>query len=91
MKYEEEYQLKKQKLWRPLTVGLTAMMLAAPVYAEEIQTPAMGADTSVTQTAPSSHQEENKLAPYIGLLARPLPSRLLRVMLLCLRLKLPLL
>ena len=30
MKYEEEYQLKKQKLWRPLTVGLTAMMLAAP-------------------------------------------------------------
>lgn len=66
MKYEEEYQLKKQKLWRPLTVGLTAMMLAAPVYAEEIQTPAMGADTSVTQTAPSSHQEENKLAPYVG-------------------------
>ena len=66
MKYEEECQLKKQKLWRSLTVGLTAMMLAAPVYAEEIQTPAMGADTSVTQTAPSSHQEENKLAPYIG-------------------------
>lgn len=66
MKYEEEYQLKKQNLWRPLTVGLTAMMLAAPVYAQEIQTPAMGADTSVTQTAPSSHQEENKLAPYIG-------------------------
>lgn len=66
MKYEEEYQLKKQKLWRPLTVGLTAMMLAAPVYAEEIQTPAMGADTSVTQTAPSQHQEENNLAPYIG-------------------------
>ena len=58
--------MKKQKLWRSLTVGLTAMMLAAPVYAEEIQTPAMGADTSVTQTAPSSHQEENKLAPYIG-------------------------
>ena len=58
--------MKKQKLWRPLTVGLTAMMLAAPVYAEEIQTPAMGADTSVTQTAPSQHQEENKLAPYIG-------------------------
>lgn len=66
MKYEEEYQLKKQKLWRPLTVGLTAMMLAAPVYAEEIQTPAMGADTSVTQTAQSQHQEENKLDPYIG-------------------------
>ena len=66
MKYEEEYQLKKQKLWRPLTVGLTAMMLAAPVYAEEIQTPAMGADTSVTQTAQAQHQEENKLAPYIG-------------------------
>jgi len=66
MKYEEEYQLKKQKLWRPLTVGLTAMMLAVPVYAEEIQTHAMGADTSVTQTAQSQHQEENKLAPYIG-------------------------
>ena len=66
MKYEEEYQLKKQKLWRPWTVGLTAMMLAAPVYAEEIQTPAIGADTSVTQTAQSQHQEENKLAPYIG-------------------------
>lgn len=66
MNYEEEYRLKKQNLWRPLTVGLTAMMLAAPVYAEEIQTPAMGADTSVTQTAPSSHQEENKLAPYVG-------------------------
>ena len=58
--------MKKQKLWRPLTIGLTAMMLAAPVYAEEIQTPAAGADTSVTQTAPSQHQEENKLAPYIG-------------------------
>ena len=58
--------MKKQKLWRPLTVGLTAMMLAAPVYAQEIQTPAMGADTSVTQTAPSQHQEENKLVPYIG-------------------------
>lgn len=58
--------MKKQNLWRPLTVGLTAMMLAAPVYAEEIQTPAMGADTSVTQTAPSYHQEKNKLAPYVG-------------------------
>ena len=58
--------MKKQKLWRPLTVGLTAMMLAVPVYAEEIQTHAMGADTSVTQTAQSQHQEENKLAPYIG-------------------------
>lgn len=66
MNYEEEYRLKKQNLWRPLTVGLTAMMLAAPVYAEEIQTPAMGADTSVTQTAPSYHQEKNKLAPYVG-------------------------
>ena len=81
MKYEEEYQLKKQKLWRPLTVGLTAMMLAAPVYAQEIQTPAMGADTSVTQTAPS----------WLLISVRPLPSRLLRVMLLYLRLKLPLL
>ena len=41
------------------------MLLAAPVYAEEIQTPAMGADTSVTQTAPERQQEAN-LAPYLG-------------------------
>ena len=69
-------------------MGLTAMMLAAPVYAEEIQTPAMGADTSVTQTAQSQHQEKTSWLP---ISVRPLPSRLLRVMLLCLRLKLPLL
>lgn len=57
--------MKKQYLWRPLTVGLAAMLLAAPVYAEEIPTPAAGAGTSVTQTAPES-QQETSLAPYLG-------------------------
>ena len=80
--------MKKQKLWRPLTVGLTAMMLAAPVYAQEIQTPAMGADTSVRRL--HRHPIRRKTS-WLLTLARPLPSRLLRVMLLCLRLKLPLL
>ena len=65
MNHEEEYRLKKQYLWRPLTVGLAAMLLAAPVYAEEIPTPAAGAGTSVTQTAPES-QQETSLAPYLG-------------------------
>ena len=41
------------------------MLLAAPVYAEEIPTPAAGAGTSVTQTAPES-QQETSLAPYLG-------------------------
>jgi len=57
--------LKKRRLWQPLTVGLAAMLLAAPVYAEESQAPAATAETSVTQTAQQT-QEENKLAPYIG-------------------------
>lgn len=57
--------MKKKILWQPLTVGLAAMLLAAPVYGEEAQTPAVSADTSVTQTA-EQHQEENKLAPYLG-------------------------
>lgn len=65
MNHEEEYRLKKQYLWRPLTVGLAAMLLAAPVYAEEIPTPAAGAGTSVTQTAPE-RQQETSLAPYLG-------------------------
>ena len=57
--------MKKRRLWQPLTVGLAAMLLAAPVYAEESQAPAATAETSVTQTAQQT-QEENKLAPYIG-------------------------
>ena len=57
--------MKKRRLWQPLTVGLAAMLFAAPVYAEEIQAPAATAETSVTQTA-QQPQEENKLAPYIG-------------------------
>ena len=57
--------MKKRRLWQPLTVGLAAMLLAAPVYAEESQAPAATTETSVTQTAQQT-QEENKLAPYIG-------------------------
>ena len=56
--------MKRRRLWQPLTVGLAAMLLAAPVYAEETQAPAAQAETSVTQTA--QPQEENRLAPYIG-------------------------
>ena len=56
--------MKRKRLWQPLTVGLAAMLLAAPVYAEETQAPAVQAETSVTQTA--QPQEENRLAPYIG-------------------------
>ena len=65
MNYKEEYPLKKRSLWRPLTVGLAAMLLAAPVYAESDQTPVAGSDTSVAQTA-SEQREENRLAPYLG-------------------------
>ncbi len=57
--------MKKKRLWQPLTVGLAAMLFAAPVYAEESQAHAATAETSVTQTAQQT-QEENKLAPYIG-------------------------
>lgn len=57
--------MKKRSLWRPLTVGLAAMLLAAPVYAENDQTPVAGSDTSVAQTVPEQ-KEENRLAPYLG-------------------------
>lgn len=57
--------MKKRRLWQPLTVGLAAMLLAAPVYADETQAPAATAETSVSQTA-QAQQEENKLAPYLG-------------------------
>lgn len=57
--------MKKRSLWRPLTVGLAAMLLAAPVYAENDQTPVAGSDTSVAQTVPEQ-REENRLAPYLG-------------------------
>ncbi len=65
MNYKEEYPLKKRSLWRPLTVGLAAMLLATPVYAENDQTPVAGSDTSVAQTVPEQ-REENRLAPYLG-------------------------
>lgn len=58
--------MKKRTLWQPLTVGLAAMLLAAPVYGEEVQALAVSADTSVAQTAEQAPQEENKLAPYLG-------------------------
>ncbi len=57
--------MKKRTLWQPLTVGLAAMLLSAPVFAEENQLPAASADTSVTQTA-QENKEENRLAPYLG-------------------------
>lgn len=41
------------------------MLLSVPVFAEENQTPAASADTSVTQTA-QENKEENRLAPYLG-------------------------
>ncbi|MDY4919616.1 MAG: BamA/TamA family outer membrane protein [Phascolarctobacterium sp.] len=53
----------KRTLWQPLTVGLAAMLMALPVYAEEAQAP-VATDTAVAQAAPQ--KEENKLAPYMG-------------------------
>ena len=54
----------KRTLWQPLTVGLTAMLLALPVYAENTQAPDEAA-TPAAQTAPAQ-KEENRLAPYLG-------------------------
>lgn len=65
MNYEEEFPLKKRSLWSPLTIGLAAMLLAAPVYADGTEVPATGADASVAQAA-TEKQEENRLAPYLG-------------------------
>lgn len=60
----------KRTLWQPLTVGLAALLLALPAYAEETQAPETAAApavqaTEVAQAAPAQ-KEENKLAPYLG-------------------------
>lgn len=54
----------KRTLWQPLTVGLTAMLLALPVYAENTQAPDAAA-APAAQSAPAQ-KEENRLAPYLG-------------------------
>ena len=54
----------KRTLWQPLTVGLAAMLLALPVYAENTQAPDAAA-APVAQSAPAQ-KEENRLAPYLG-------------------------
>ena len=54
----------KRTLWQPLTVGLAALLLALPAYAEETQA-LDGAQAPAAQTAPAQ-KEENRLAPYLG-------------------------
>ena len=54
----------KRTLWQPLTVGLAALLLALPAYAENTSAPD-GAATAVAQSAPAQ-KEENRLAPYLG-------------------------
>ena len=72
----------KRTLWQPLTVGLAAVLLALPAYAENTQAPEMAAapaaqTTTVAEAAPVAQppteaeaapvqKEENKLAPYLG-------------------------
>lgn len=56
--------LMKRTLWQPLTVGLAALLLALPAYAEETQA-LDGAQAPAAQTAPAQ-KEENRLAPYLG-------------------------
>ena len=72
----------KRTLWQPLTVGLAAVLLALPAYAENTQAPEMAAApaaqaTTVAEAAPTvqpateaeaapAQKEENKLAPYLG-------------------------
>ena len=72
----------KRTLWQPLTVGLAAVLLALPAYAENTQAPEMAAapaaqTTTVAEAAPAVQpateaeaapvqKEENKLAPYLG-------------------------
>ena len=72
----------KRTLWQPLTVGLAAVLLALPAYAENTQTPETAAvpaaqATTVAEAAPTvqpateaeaapAQKEENKLAPYLG-------------------------
>ena len=54
----------KRTLWQPLTVGLAALLLALPAYAENTQAPDASA-APVAQSAPAQ-KEENRLAPYLG-------------------------
>lgn len=54
----------KRTLWQPLTVGLAALLLALPAYAEETQA-LDGAQAPAAQMAPAQ-KEENRLAPYLG-------------------------
>ena len=54
----------KKTLWQPMAVGLAALLLAMPAYAENTQAPDEAA-TPAAQTAPAQ-KEENKLAPYLG-------------------------
>lgn len=54
----------KKTLWQPMAVGLAALLLAMPVYAENTQAPDEAA-APAAQTAPAQ-KEENKLAPYLG-------------------------
>ena len=54
----------KKTLWQPMAVGLAALLLAMPVYAENTQAPDEAA-APAAQTAPAQ-KEENRLAPYLG-------------------------
>ena len=54
----------KKTLWQPMAVGLAALLLAMPAYAENTQAPDEAA-APAAQTAPAQ-KEENKLAPYLG-------------------------
>lgn len=57
----------KKVMWQPLTVGLAAMLLAMPAFAEEA--PAVAeVEAAVAAQADSAEVQapENKLAPYLG-------------------------
>ena len=54
----------KKTLWQPMAVGLAALLLAMPAYAENTQAPDEAA-APAAQTAPAQ-EEENRLAPYLG-------------------------
>lgn len=54
----------KRTLCQPLTVGLAALLLALPAYAENTQAPD-AAVAPVAQSAPAQ-KKENRLAPYLG-------------------------
>ena len=54
----------KKTLWQPMAVGLAALLLAMPAYAENTQAPDEAA-APAAQTAPAQ-KEENRIAPYLG-------------------------